>query len=216
MGIAPRCNIIAVKVLDHKGNGNTEQVLQAIQWVIDYKEQYGIKIMNISVGSVPRTRDEEKSKLIDKVEQAWDSGLVVVVAAGNNGPNKCSVTTPGISRKVITVGSCDDMYARSNYGELMHSYSGRGPTKSCIVKPEIVAPGSDIVSCLNAKNGYGTKSGTSMATPIVSGAIALLLEKNPHMTNKEVKIRLHDSAVDIGLPKNQQGWGMVNVRKLLG
>ena len=97
----------------------------------------------------------------------------------------------------------------------MIDYSGRGPTNACICKPDIVAPGCSIVSCSNHPDGYMVKSGTSMSTPLVSGAIALLLEKYPDMTNRDVKLRLWDRAVDMGLPRNQQGRGILDVGKLL-
>ena len=100
-------------------------------------------------------------------------------------------------------------------GNRMVDYSGRGPTAACILKPDIVAPGSRIVSCSNQPQKYQIKSGTSMSTPLVSGAIALLLEKYPQMTNKEVKLHLRERAVDLGLPHNQQGWGLLDVKRLL-
>ena len=97
----------------------------------------------------------------------------------------------------------------------MVDYSGRGPTGACICKPEIIAPGAGIVSCSNDRKQYSIKSGTSMSTPIVAGALALLLEKYPDMNNRDVKLRLRERAVDLGLPRNQQGWGMLDVERLL-
>ena len=100
-------------------------------------------------------------------------------------------------------------------GSRMIDYSGRGPTSACVCKPDIVAPGSSIISCANRQNGYTVKSGTSMSTPLVSGAIALLLEKYPWMSNKDVKLHLRERAVDLGLPHNQQGWGLLDVERLV-
>lgn len=97
----------------------------------------------------------------------------------------------------------------------MIDYSGRGPTAACICKPDVVAPGSRVVSCACRIDKYAIKSGTSMSTPIVSGAIALLLEKYPNMSNRDVKLKLMESSADIGLPRNQQGWGLLNVERLL-
>ena len=131
------------------------------------------------------------------------------------GPASGTITTPGISRKVITVGCSDDHKEVNVMGSRMIDYSGRGPTSACICKPDIVAPGAAIISCANKPGGYTCKSGTSMATPLVSGAIALLLEKHPEMSNRDVKLLLRERAVDIGLPKNQQGWGMLDVGRLL-
>ena len=218
-GIAPGCSLIGIKVLDYKGNGSVVNLLRGIKWLREHKEEYGIRIVNISVGSIPKRETGEESVLIRGVEEAWADGLVVVVAAGNEGPAAMSVTTPGISRKVITVGASDDNHVVDVCGASMVDYSGRGPTSGCICKPDIVAPGASVVSCnaMNRKNSrpYGVKSGTSMATPVVSGAIALLLEKEPWLTPKEVKLRLMESTVDLGLPRNQQGWGMIHIARLL-
>lgn len=233
-GVAPKCNLIGVKVLDHKGDGNISDVLVGLQWLIDNKEKYNIRIVNISVGTTAKNNTDENSLLVRGVDALWDAGIVVVVAAGNNGPGPMSISTPGISRKVITVGSSDDRITVELFGNKKTDYSGRGPTASCIKKPDIVAPGSNIVSCGTMKNYqryrynllnnqradnlslmYTVKSGTSMATPLVSGAIALLLSKNPTMTNKDVKLKLRDSAVDLGHPWSKQGWGLLNIPRLL-
>lgn len=197
------------------GNGKVSDVLAGLQWIMNNKEKYNIRVVNISVGAIPKKGNEEDSSLVRGVNAVWDSGVAVVVAAGNNGPHPGTITAPGISRKVITVGASDDDTLIEAWGNKLIDYSGRGPTNSCILKPEIVAPGSNIISCQNSRNGYVAKSGTSMATPVVSGAVALLLEKYPYMSPKDVKIRLHDTAVDIGLAKNQQGWGILDIKKLL-
>ena len=125
-----------------------------------------------------------------------------------------SVTSPGISRKVITVGSSDDYKAIFLGGARIHNYSGRGPTRRMILKPDIVAPGSDIISC--SPSGYTSRSGTSMATPIVSGAAAMLLSKYPDKSNEEIKRLLQSTATDLHLPRTQQGYGLLNVEALLG
>ncbi len=221
MGMAPGCSLIALKVLDRKGNGYARDVLAGIDWLLDRKEKLGIRIVNISVGSGGTKAINEESALVRGVNRAWDAGLVVVVAAGNNGPGRMSVTTPGISRKVITVGCSDDHREILVSGRRMIDYSGRGPTAACVCKPDLVAPGSSVVSCAGRSAGsignarYAIKSGTSMSTPVVSGAIALLLEKYPDMTPKEVKMKLMRSSRDLGLSKNQQGWGLLDMTELL-
>ncbi|MDO5417846.1 MAG: S8 family peptidase [Lachnospiraceae bacterium] len=214
-GMAPECRLVCVKVLDQKGNGYASDVLAGLRWVRENRERYGIRIVNISVGSFNRKAMGENSALVKGVDAAWDEGLVMVIAAGNQGPKAMSITTPGISRKAITVGSSDDDREITVMGNRLVDYSGRGPTRDCVRKPDIVAPGSGIISCSNLPGKYQIKSGTSMSTPLVSGAIALLLEKYPEMTNKDVKLRLRERAVDLGLPPNQQGWGMLHVGKLL-
>ncbi len=215
MGIAPECHIIMLKVLDKKGNGYASDVLAGLKWVRDNRERYGIRIVNISVGSFSRKGMTENSVLVRGVNAAWDDGLVVCVAAGNMGPGTNTITTPGISRKVITVGCSDDYKEVNVMGNRMIDYSGRGPTGACICKPEIIAPGAGIMSCSNEAGEYQSKSGTSMSTPLVSGAIALLLQKYPYMNNRDVKLMLRERAVDLGLPINQQGWGLLDVERLL-
>lgn len=214
-GMAPGCDLIAVKVLDRKGNGYASDVLKGIAWIISHKDELGIRVVNISVGSYGKKGMSESSALVKGVNRAWDAGLVVVVAAGNNGPRRMTITTPGISRKVITVGCSDDNTEVLVSGSRMVDYSGRGPTAACVCKPDIIAPGCNVVSCAARPDRYAIKSGTSMSTPIVSGAIALLLEKYPEMTNRDVKLKLMESSRDVGLPKNQQGWGLLDVERLL-
>lgn len=214
-GIAPGCHLIPVKVLDHKGNGYASDVLVGLRRIRQIKDRLNIRIVNISVGSFSRRSMGENSALVRGVDDAWDDGLIVVVAAGNMGPDIGTITTPGISRKVITVGCSDDHQEVNVLGNRMVDYSGRGPTDSCICKPDIVAPGASITSCSNRPGRYTAKSGTSMATPLVSGAIALLLEKYPELSNRDVKLRLRDCCTDLGLPRNQQGWGLLNIEKLL-
>ena len=239
-GIAVGSNIIGIKVLDEDGLGNSADVLAGLQWVYDNKDLYNIRIVNMSVGT-PDIGSVDP--LVRAVEKIWDSGIVVVVAAGNNGPEQSSVTSPGISRKVITVGAYDsvgasdamgardyDLKAVAISGERHVDFSGRGPTSECIVKPDVLAPGTNIVSCLSSGMGsknlaahkehivgrkYLSLSGTSMSTPIVSGAIALLLEKYPRLAPDDVKYALKKSAVDINQHRDKQGWGLINIRQLI-
>lgn len=213
-GMAPGCNLVSAKVLDGKGNGEAKYVVEAIHWILNNKERYRIRIMNMSVGTLPEAGSAEKTMLVKAAEEAWDAGIVVVAAAGNNGPKPMTITTPGISRKIITVGSSEaDKIGRN--GKILDGASSRGPTPFCVQKPEILAPGKGIISCRNARNGYIAKTGTSMATAVVSGALALLLEKNPQLSPAEVKLALYHSAVDLGWDKNRQGWGVLDVNRLL-
>lgn len=211
-GMAPECNLIVLKVLDEQGNGKVSDVLRAIQWILKHQRQYGIRIVNISIGMPKEAGSREERILLQQVEWLWDAGIVVVVAAGNQGPQSGTITVPGVSRKVITVGSMDAWSAGQ--------YSGRGPTDECVCKPDLVAPGSHIWSCSSSyrtkkKYPYISKSGTSMSTPIVSGAIALVLSKEPKMSPVEIKLLLRRTCRDLHAPRNQQGWGMLNVRALL-
>ena len=206
-GVAPGCHLVAAKVLDRRGNGRLQDVLRALQWISFNQNLYGIRIINISVGAAAMD-SKAAARLIKAVEQAWDQGFVVVTAAGNMGPAYGSVTAPGSSKKVITVGASDML-------DRISSVSGAGPTAECVCKPDLVAPGADVISCANKRNSYAIKSGTSMSTPRVSGAIALLLQKDPFLTNVEVKMLLRESCLDLGYPRNRQGWGKLDIQKLL-
>ena len=207
-GVAPGSDIISAKILDKRGNGNVRDVLDAIHWIMENKEQFRIRIINISVGTV-NNQTKNTVQLVNAVEEAWDAGFVVVTAAGNMGPLPGSITAPGISRKVITVGSSDLLDSKTGI-------SGSGPTQDCIFKPDIVMPGSHVISCSpGVKGNYTEKSGTSMSTPKVSGAIALMLEKDPYLTNVEIKMLLKEAAVDLGYGRNKQGWGELDIKRFL-
>ncbi len=216
-GIAPSANLIGVKVLNQKGNGTIPDIMKGLNWILKNKDRLGIRIVNISIGANDQNSYDETCDFVKKVNELWDNGIVVVAAAGNKGPERHTISAPGNSRKIITVGSSD--ISRSD-NTSVSNHSGAGPTLSCIKKPDVVAPGFRIISCssLNrARRGsyYSIKSGTSMSTPIVSGAIALLLSYYPFMTPREVKIRLKNSSTDLNLPHEKQGWGLLNIEKLL-
>lgn len=218
IGIAPEAEIAALKVLDEKGSGKISTMMQAIDWLLQNYRRFGIRIVNISVGMpVKNWRDPQRDPLVQKVEELWDAGLTVVVAAGNEGPGQYTITSPGVSRKVITVGAMEEsMTQRRGFGRMVH-YSGCGPVPgTCVCKPDVIAPASDILSCDNHRGAYRRRSGTSMATPVVTGVIALLLSAQPWLTNLDVKIRLMETGIDCGISKNRQGWGMINPAGLLG
>lgn len=221
-GIAPGADLVVCKVLNEKGNGCTEHMLDALHWVLQNKDKHKIRILNISVG-IGDLKDKEKESLLRKrMEEVWDSGITVICAAGNKGPENDTISSVGGSKKVITVGCHDGRYCL-NYPRKCSDYSGRGVANSPLRKPDIVAPGTDIVSCNNLYQkhhgrifpAYIKKSGTSMATPIVSGAAALTFSKYPEISNEEFKQKLTLSATDLGEAWNVQGWGMVNVKQLL-
>ncbi len=210
-GIAAEADIISVKVLDKQGAGSSSDLLGGLQWVYDNYKKYNIRIVNLSVGSeAPDTFDP----LVSAAEVLWDSGITVVAAAGNNGPSPCSVTSPGTSKKIITVGCADDDTICDIWDTAVKDFSGRGPTRDCIVKPDVLAPGAEIISC-SANGSYIPLSGTSMSVPMVSGAIALLLQKRPHLTPNEIKYHLKQTSTDLSCPKNRQGWGLINITDLL-
>lgn len=221
-GIAPQSMLVVGKVLDKQGDGSAENMIAGLKWVLSLKEKYRVRVLNISVGIGNLNEAGKEAALQYQIDELWDNGIVVVCAAGNKGPKSGSISSVGGSRKVITVGCHDGAFCKNN-PKRCETYSGRGSVSDTVRKPDIVAPGTDIMSCDGDcykmggayYNVYTAKSGTSMATPIVTGAIARLLEKFPNMTNEEVKQKLTYTATDLGEPWNKQGWGMVNVARLL-
>ena len=227
-GISPMSKIVMGKVLDANGDGLADQMIEGLNWLICMREELKIRIVNISVG-IGNLKDMNKQReLQEKVEETCDKGMLVVCAAGNLGPKRGSISPLGVSRKVITVGCHDGEYFK-DYENRCEIYSGRGPTGNIIKKPDIVAPGTEIVSCntnyyikgkkqknnTSYQNAYIAKSGTSMATAIVSGTAALLLQKHPELSIEQVKKKLLYSATDLGEPWIKQGWGMINMKSAL-
>jgi len=193
-GPAPNAVIAGVKVLDKLGSGSLQTVMQGVEWCIQYNENSSankIDIISMSLGSTAQDfGEEDKDPMVEIVEAAWNAGIVVCVAAGNEGPEGRTIASPGISDQVITVGALDDKDSVETNDDVVASFSSRGPTIYGLSKPDILAPGVNIVS-LRAPNSYLDKlqkasrvdndyfvlSGTSMATPICAGICALLVEQ---------------------------------------
>ena len=219
-GVAPKCNLIIGKVLDGNGDGSVQNMIDGIEWILSIKDQFKIRILNISVGVGKIENDQFKDDLKNAIKQAWLNDIVVIAAAGNGGPAPMSISPIAASNNCITVG-CHDGNYKSDH--LCEHYSARGPSIDNIKKPDIVAPGTDIISCCKEwkwngrayQNAYVKKSGTSMATPLISGAIALLLQKEKKSSNEKVKRKLLYSAKDMEEPWSKQGWGMVNIKDMI-
>ncbi|KKI91683.1 serine protease [Bacillus sp. SA1-12] len=214
MGPAPEANVIGVKVLNKLGSGSLETVMKGIDWCIKYNEDTNntskIDIISMSLGSSPEAHDrEDDDPMVQYVELAWSRGIVVCVAAGNEGPEAQTIASPGISNQIITVGALDDLNTtETREHDHVASFSSRGPTLYGISKPDILAPGVNIIS-LRSPNSYLDKvqkssrvgsdyfvlSGTSMATPICAGIAALVLQTKPDATPNEVKELLKNGAV---------------------
>lgn len=223
-GIAREASLIVLKVLGEHGEGNVEDILAGVYWVLQNYRKYRIRIANLSVGAGVELDEEKEQKLLAAVEAMWDVGIAVIVSAGNLGPGKGTITIPGNSKKVITVG------AVARTGRLME-HSGRGPTEACVIKPDIITEGQNVISCnhlyVEQKNGriplpYNMKSGTSMATPIVSGAAALYFSKYPEKSNVELKLKLRQTCEHSYINRDISGkfgegggWGLLRVDRLL-
>ncbi|MED2970768.1 S8 family peptidase [Fictibacillus sp. B-59209] len=226
-GPAPEANIVGVKVLNKTGSGSLSTVIAGVQWCMDNKEKYGIKIISMSLGS-QATQPAAEDPVVKIVEEAWKQGIVVCIAAGNEGPDEKTISSPGISPKVITVGAMDDQNTIERTDDIPADFSSRGPTIDGITKPDLLTPGVNIVSLRSpgsyldkvskssrVAENYFSLSGTSMATPICAGVAALVLQQNPELTPDEVKEKLLNSAEDWGLPRNTQGKGYLDVSKLI-
>ncbi len=227
VGVAPDANLVGVKVLDKQGSGSLSTVMAGIQWCIDNKQKNNIDIISMSLGStatVPAAEDP----MVKIVEKAWDAGIVVCVAAGNEGPDQKTISSPGISAKVITVGAMNDMNTVSRKDDQVADFSSRGPTLDGLNKPDVLCPGVNIISLRSPRSyldkvnrssrvdkDYFSLSGTSMATPICAGLVALMLQNKPGLTPNQVKNNLLTTAEDWGLPYIVQGQGYVDAQKAL-
>ena len=224
-GIAPTASIVNLRVLDKNGSATDSTVIAAISQAISLKSKYNIRVINLSLGRGV-FESYKLDPLCQAVEKAWKSGIVVVVAAGNNGrylptSGYATVTSPGNDPYVLTVGSMKPMGTADRSDDLIASYSSKGPTViDHIAKPDVVAPGNLLVSTETSNTAlYNTEtsnqipyssyiyggssssskiyfqlSGTSMATGVVSGMVADLLQARSTMTPDQVKARLMKTA----------------------
>ena len=220
IGIAPKVNLISVKVSDDKGMGSTADVIAGLQWILENKDTYNIRVVNLSINSAVQ-ESYHVSPLNAAVEILWFNGIVVVVSAGNNGIGDNGILYPPANDPfVITVGAVDDKGTVDRADDVLASYSAYGITQEGLAKPEIVAPGSNIISLMasngaelvkghpdhkvdgfaGGKNYYFRMSGTSMSTGVVSGAVALLLQDEPGLNPDQVKYRLMATAAPFAGP----------------
>lgn len=213
VGVAPGALLAGVKVLDQDGGSPISRVIAGIQWVVENKKDLKIEVINLSLGA-PAEKGYQKDPLSRAVEEAWRRGFVVCVAAGNRGPNEGTINTPGINPSVITVGSIDDQRTIPRLDDVMTDHSSRGPTVDELLKPDLVAPGARITS-LKPGGEYTTLTGTSMATPMVAGAAALVLQKNPKFRPEQVKRLLLKTAEDRGYHPSAQGAGYLDLVQAL-
>lgn len=223
VGPAPAAPLVGVKVLNKWGSGKLSNVIAGIEWCIANKEKYHIRVLSLSLGS-RSTVPHQDDPIAQAAVEAWKQGMVVVAAAGNDGPESGTISSPGIHPHIITVGATDDKGTLDRADDEIAPFSSRGPTASQVTKPDLVAPGTGITS-LRVKRSYidklspdsrvsqdyTTLSGTSMATPIVAGIAALLLTEHSGWTPDQVKEALVRSAESLNLPPNDQGAGQVQV-----
>jgi serine protease AprX len=238
-GIAPAAHLVGLKVLDERGRGVISDVIAALEWTIANKAAYNIRVANLSVGAAV-TESYRTDPLTVAAKRAVDAGIVIVTAAGNLGKNADGnlqyggITAPGNAPWVLTVGASSHNGTVYRYDDRMAPYSSRGPSAIDFeAKPDVVAPGTGMVSLsdptslmyvtksayllngsfFSAYKPYLSLTGTSMAAPVVTGTVALMLEANPGLTPNMVKAIVQYTAQQYaGYDALTQGAGFLNTR----
>lgn len=238
-GIAPGANLVSLKVLNERGGGYISNVIAALDWVVTNGASYNIRVVNLSVGAAV-TQSYRTDPLTIAAKRVVEAGVIVVSAAGNIGKNPITgkvqygaITAPGNAPWVLTVGAYSHMGTLRRADDTMASFSSRGPTaRDYLAKPDVVAMGVGIVSLaapgstmyttkaaylLNgsiatAYKPYLSLSGTSMAAPIVTGTLALMLQANPGLTPNLAKAIIEYTAQNYGYDALTQGAGFLNTK----
>jgi serine protease AprX len=209
-GSAPNANLISIKVANDNGQATTLDAIYGLQFAVDHKDEYNIRVINLSFRSTD-ANSYKTDPLDAAAEQAWFSGITVVAAAGNMGDASDAVSyAPGNDPYVITVGAVDDQGTSDNSDDVTASWSSRGTTQDGFAKPDVVAPGAHIVTTLAPHSdfanlcptcviggAYFQVSGTSLAAPIVAGVAADLVSEHPDWTPAMVKGALVNTATQL-------------------
>jgi serine protease AprX len=234
-GIAAGAYLLNLRVLGDDGSGMASDVIEAIDWTIEHRREYDVRVINLSLGA-PVMQPYRDDPLCEAVERAYRAGIVVVAAAGNYGRTADgkdvygAIASPGNSPYAITVGAIDTHETAMRSDDTLAPYSSKGPTRyDLVIKPDVSAPGTRIVSAESAggylsvtyparhvagsgPNAYMQLSGTSMAAGVVSGAVALVLDARGSLSPRNTKAALQmtstflPSAGIVGA-----GAGLVNV-----
>lgn len=232
-GVAPDVSLAAVKAFDVAGQGDFLDIVRAVQWVVDNKDKYNIKVLNLSFAARPRWHYWQ-DPINQAIMRAWAAGITVVAAAGNEGPDPMTIGSPGNLPYIITVGAVTDSWTpETRDDDYIPDFSSRGPTPNAHIKPDLVAPGGHITGITRPGSGLtkehpeyqlGTgefvMTGSSQAAALVSGIVALLLQLEPDLTPDDIKCKLTSSA-DPALNKDGllayspfvQGNGYVNATR---
>lgn len=224
MGVAPKVNLVNLRVANRQGMAYEADMVDALQWIYDHRDEHNIRVVNVSINSAT-PQSYHTSPLDAALEILWFDGIVVVASAGNNGAGSDNgiLYPPANDPFVITVGAADDKGNWYPWDDIICPFSAYGTTESGFAKPELVAPGAHIISLLSSpSNTMATEhpeaivdgsflqlSGTSMAAAVTSGAVALLLQAHPDLNPDQVKYRLMATARAMGQPGS--GAGLLNV-----
>jgi serine protease AprX len=200
VGVAPDANLISIKAADEKGDATVLDVIYGLQFAVDYKDTYNIRVVNLSLEST-QAESYKTDPLDAAAEAAWFKGIVVVAAAGNRGTSGDAVNyAPGNDPYVISVGAVDDQGSKNTVDDAIADWSSRGTTQDGYAKPDVLGPGAHIVSNLAPKSAFSSMcpscivsgeyiraGGTSMSAPMVAGAVADMLQVHPEYSPDQVK-----------------------------
>jgi serine protease AprX len=231
LSIAPQANLVIVRAFDGEGGGRYVDVISGLNWIVANRAKYNIRVVNLSFGATPESY-YWNDPLNQAVMAAWQAGIVVVVAAGNDGPSPMTIDVPGNVPYVITTGALTDNYTPYNLSDdRLASFSSTGPTYEGFVKPEVISPGGHMVASMSSQSYLAnidpgsmaptaqmfTMSGTSMAAAVTTGVVALMLQADPALAPNDVKCRLLASARPavtstgtLAYSVFQQGAGLIN------
>ncbi len=234
-GIAPDANLVVVKAFNVEGQGNYLDIVRGIQYVVDHRETFDIRVLNLSFAARPRWHYWE-DPINQALMHAWAAGITIVAAAGNEGPDVMSMGSPGNLPYAITVGAITDSWTPDDRSDdYIPDFSSRGPTPAAHIKPDLVAPGGHITgltrpdSTLLRENpeyqlpgGEFVLTGTSQAAAVVSGMVALLLQLQPELSPDDVKCKFTSSAEPaigadglLAYSPFQQGHGYASVTRAI-
>ncbi len=232
-GVAPDASLVAVKVLDREGLAHVLEIVRAIQWVVDHRQKYNIRVLNLSFAQTPRWPYWE-DPVDQAVMRAWADGIAVVAAAGNEGPDPATIGSPGNLPYLITVGAVTDSWTPlTRSDDYLPDFSSRGPTPEGHIKPDIVALGGHMTGLIRPESalaieqpedvlrtGEFVSTGSSQASALVSGMLALLLQLEPDLTPDDLKCKLITSAEPainrdgkLAYSPFQQGYGLVTAKR---
>ncbi len=234
-GVAPMANLVSVKAFGADGSSSYLDVIRGIDFIVQNKAVYDIKVVNLSFGS-PAQSLYWQDPLAQAVMAAWHAGIVVVTSAGNTGPEPMTIGVPGNVPYVITVGSISDAFTKSKKDDdYLSSYSGVGPTIDGFVKPDVIAPGGHLLGLMPPNSQLAQQhpefhdgldffimSGTSQAAAVASGVVALMLDADPTLSADDVKCRLMSTTKPAVNNQNklaysvfQQGAGLINANRAI-
>ncbi|MBM7786410.1 S8 family peptidase [Tenggerimyces flavus] len=200
-GVAPGAKLLAGKVLADDGRGSISGVIAGMQWAAES----GADVVNLSLGGRATNPSDIATEAVDELTEQY--GTLFVIAAGNSGPDPLSIGSPGTADSALTVAATDKL-------DQLAEFSSRGPRVGDFgLKPDIAAPGVNITAAAAGGTGYKSLSGTSMATPHVVGAAAILAQRHPTWQAKQLKDALVSSSVDTGFSPFEQGAGRVDVAR---